>query len=114
MVDAKWNDRTRHFEARVMREKFSYSPARPIVSQEDEEASQTARSAWMARWSSRFGDSPEVWIEIPEAKVNPVLNPTGHAVLCWSVFGTELNGVYCFMPFISAFNERFALMSVIA
>ena len=33
-------------------------------------------------------------------------NPTGHAVLCWSVFNSEFNGVYCFVPFTAAFNER--------
>ena len=30
MVDAIWNDRTQHYEARVMREKFSNSLGRPI------------------------------------------------------------------------------------
>jgi hypothetical protein len=40
-----------------------------------------------------------VWIEIPDRKINAVQNPTGHAVLCWSVFNGESNGVYCFVPF---------------
>jgi hypothetical protein len=113
MVDAIWNDRTRHYEARVMREKFSNSLGRPIASREDEEAHQAAKGAWMKRWISRYGDSPDMWIEIPEARVNPVQNPTGHAVLCWSVFNSEFNGVYCFVPFTAAVNEHFEEMYVI-
>jgi hypothetical protein len=49
----------------------------------------------------------------PEAKVNPVQNPTGHAVLCWSVFNSEFNGVYCFVPFTAAFNDRFKPMNAV-
>jgi len=107
MVEARWNDRTRHYDARVAREKFANSLGRPISSREDEDAYQSARSAWMKRWISRYGDSPDVWIEVPEARVNPVQNTTGHAVLCWSVFNTELNSVYCFVSFTAAINERF-------
>ena len=114
MVDAKWDDRTRHYQARVIREKFSNSLSRPISSQEDEEASQSARSAWMRRWVSRYGDSPDAWIEVPESKVNPVQNPTGHAVLCWSLFNSEFNGVYCFVPFTAALNEHFAPINAAA
>ena len=62
---------------------------------------------WMKHWTTKFGHNPYVWIEIPEAKINPVQNPTGHAVLCWSVFNSEFNGVYCFVPFTAAINERF-------
>ena len=36
MVDAKWSEGTRHYEARVMREKFGNSLGRQILSQEDE------------------------------------------------------------------------------
>ena len=50
-------------------------------------------------WTARFGDKPEIWIEIPEAKVNHVSNPTGHAVLCWSTFYPDFNGVFCFIPY---------------
>jgi hypothetical protein len=114
MVEAIWNDRARHFEARVTREKFSNSLGRPIATEEDEEAHQAAKGAWMKRWISLFGDSPEVWIEIPEAKVNPVQNPTGRAVLCWSLFNSDSNGVYCFVPFISAFNDWFKPMNAVA
>ena len=113
MVDAKWNDRTQRYEARVMREKFSNALGRPILSQEDEDARQAAKSAWMKRWVSRYGDRTDVWIEISDAKVNPAPNPTGHAVLCWSVFNTEFNGVYCFVPYTAAFNERFEPMNAV-
>jgi hypothetical protein len=47
----------------------------------------------MKRWISRHGDSPDVWIEVPEARVNPVQNPIGHAALCWSLFNSEFNDV---------------------
>jgi hypothetical protein len=107
MVEAKWNDLTRHYEARVTREKFSNSLGRPILSNEDAEASEAARSAWINRWINKYGESPDVWVEIPDAKVNPVQNPTGQAVLCWSLFNSEFNGVYCFMPFTAASNDRF-------
>lgn len=113
MVDAIWNDRTQHYEARVVREKFSNSLGRPILSQEDEDAQQAAKSAWIKRWFSRYGDKADVWIEISDAKVNAVQNPTGHAVLCWSVFNAEFNGVYCFVPFTAAFNERFKPMNAV-
>lgn len=103
MVDARWNDQTQHYEARVTPEAFSNALRTP-VSQEDDEAYSTARSAWMNRWAANYGGRSEIWIEIPEAKVNFVQNPTGHAVLCWSLFNDESNGVYCFVPFRAAFN----------
>jgi hypothetical protein len=105
MVDARWNDQAQHYEARVARETFSDGLQRPIASQEDSEAYQTSTNIWMERWNTKYGDRPDVWIEIPEAKVNRVRNPTGHAVLCWSLFNTESNGVFCFMPFSAAANE---------
>jgi hypothetical protein len=112
MVDARWNDRTQHHEARVDRETFSDGLGRPTLSQEDNEAYEAARSAWMKHWTTKYGHNPYVWIEIPEAKINPVQNPTGHAVLCWSVFNSEFNGVYCFVPFTAAINERFEPMNM--
>jgi hypothetical protein len=75
------------------------------MSQEDNEADSAARSAWMSRWITTYGDIGNVWIEIPEAKVNPVENPTGHAVLCWSIYNSQFNGVYCFIPFLGAYNN---------
>jgi len=111
-VDARWNDRTQHHEARVDREIFSDGLGRTTLSLEDNEAYQAARSVWMKQWIARYGDSPFVWIEIPEAKINPVQNPTGHAVLCWSVFNSEFNGVYCFVPITSAINEHFEQMNM--
>jgi hypothetical protein len=113
MVEARWNDRTRHYEARVMREKFSNALGRPILSQEDDDAFQVAKSTWITRWVSKYGDIPDVWVEIPEATVNPVRNPTGHAVLCWSVSNSLNNGVYCFVPFTAAFNDLFEPMNVV-
>jgi hypothetical protein len=101
MVEARWNDGTQHFEARVTRERFSRGLQNPIANPESDEAFQTARDAWIRRWIARFGDKPDVWIEIPDHKTNPIQNPTGHAVLCWSVFNEESNGVYCFVPYNS-------------
>ncbi len=105
MVDARWDDQTQRYFAKVMREKFSNGLERPILSQEDADAYQAAKNAWMLRWAARYGDVPEVWIEIPNNKINRVQNPTGHAVLCWSVFNTEFNGIYCFVPFQAAFHD---------
>ena len=113
MVDSRWNDRTQQYEARVTRERFGRMTVRTRVSQEDNEADEAAGSAWMARWISRYGDRPDVWIEIPGAKLNTIQNPTGHAVLCWSVFNSESNGVYCFIPFTAAINEWCRLMNVL-
>jgi hypothetical protein len=58
-----------------------------------------AKLIWIRNWIARFGDSSEAWIEIPEAKVNHVPNPTGHSVLCWSTFYPDFNGVFCFIPY---------------
>ena len=102
MVEARWNDRTLHYEAMVAREAFVSVPGKPIRSQQDDEAFQVARNAWTARWSDRYGETSSVWIEVPEAKINPVHNPTGHAVLCWSLFNAEFNGVFCFIPYQAA------------
>ena len=102
MVEAKWNDRTQHYEARVTRERFSTVVRGLTWSRESEEAYQIARNHWMQQWLRRYGDNPDFWVEIPETKVNAVQNPTGHAVLCWSVFNTEFNGVFCFVPYLGA------------
>jgi hypothetical protein len=102
MVEARWIDQTQHFEARVTRENFSRRLQSPILSSEDDEAFQAANDAWIRRWIAKYGDNPDVWIEIPNSKINVVQNPTGHAVLCWSVFNSEFNGVYCFVPFTGA------------
>jgi hypothetical protein len=99
MVEARWNDWTRHYEAQVTRERFSTTAWKQILSQGTGEAYQAARSAWMRQWLSRYGANADVWIEVPEAKVSAVQNPTGHAVLCWSIFNTESNGVFCFIPY---------------
>jgi hypothetical protein len=101
MVDARWNDRAQHYEARVIRERFSETLRRPNLSQEENDAIQMAKDAWMRRWIAKFGDHPDMWIEVPDHKINSVQNPTGHPVLCWSVFNGESNGVYCFVPFIA-------------
>jgi hypothetical protein len=111
MVDSRWNERTQQYEARVTRERFGRA-VRTWVSQEDNEADEAAKSAWMQRWISKYGDRPDVWIEIPGAKLNTIENPTGHAVLCWSIFNSESNGVYCFVPFTAAINEWSGLMNV--
>ena len=99
MVEARWIDETQHFEARVTRETFGRGLQNPILSPEDNDAAQAAQNAWTLRWIAKFGDNPDVWIERPDRKINAVQNPTGHAVLCWSVFNGESNGVYCFVPF---------------
>lgn len=105
MVDHRWNDQTRRYEARVTPQAFGNTISRSSMSQADEEAVEMARNAWMQRWAAKYGDSNEAWIDIPESRVNPVANPTGHAVLCWSVFNRESNGVYCFVPFSAAYNS---------
>ena len=99
MVEARWNGRTQHYEARLTLERFSTTARKETSSRESEEAYQTASSAWMQQWLRRYGDNSDVWIEIPEARVNAVQNPTGHAVLCWSLFNVEFNGVFCFIPY---------------
>jgi hypothetical protein len=100
-VEARWNDLTQHFEARVTRERFGRGLQNPNLTPEDDEAFQAAKNTWIGRWIARFGDKPDVWIEIPDRKTNAVQNPTGHPVLCWSVFNDESNGVYCFVPYTS-------------
>ena len=114
MVEAKWNDLARHYEARVVREIFSKSLPLPISSREDNEPYEAAKGVWMERWISKFGNTPDAWIDIPEAKINRTHNPTGHAVLCWSIFNSESNGVFCFIPFSAAFNGNLDMKNAFA
>lgn len=65
-------------------------------------AYEKAKSVWVRKWIAKFGDKPEAWIEIPETRVNRVSNPTGRAVLCWSAFYPDFNGVFCFIPYQGA------------
>jgi hypothetical protein len=99
MVDSRWNSRTQHYEARVVRDVFSNALRNSSLYQDDETAFQNARRIWISKWISAHGDVPEAWIEIPEARINPTYNPTGRAVLCWSTFYPDFNGVFCFIPF---------------
>jgi hypothetical protein len=55
MVEARWNDWTRHYEAQVTRERFSTTAWKQILSQGTGEAYQAARNAWMRQWLSRYG-----------------------------------------------------------
>ena len=102
MVASRWNDQTQHYEARVIREVFSSALRNSVLYGKDLESYEKAKLVWIRNWTARFGDRPEAWIEIPEAKVSHVANPTGHAVLCWSTFYPDFNGVFCFIPFEAA------------
>jgi hypothetical protein len=105
MVESRWNDQTRHYEARVLRDVFINAPEKSPLYERDLPAFRTARQTWLSRWIVAFGDVPEAWIEIPEARVNRIDNPTGRAVLCWSTFYRDFNGVFCFIPFQATFNN---------
>jgi len=95
MVEARWNGRTQHYEARVVRDVFSNALR-------DENDVAAYSDAWIRNWITAYGDLPEIWIEIPEARINSTYNPTGRAVLCWSAFYSEFNGVLCFIPYQGA------------
>lgn len=112
MVEARWNEQTLHFEARVTREGFSNSLPAPMSSRADSEPYEAGKGVWMERWIAKFGDTPDVWVDISEAKINRTHNPTGHAVLCWSIFNNESDGVFCFVPFIAAINEHARWISI--
>ena len=105
LVDARWNDRTQHFEAKVMREEFSnalqYSP---LVSRNPDRLEKDKRE-WLGRWIANYGNVTEILIEIPETKIIRTDNPTGRAVLCWSPDYEKFDGVFCFVPYLGAFNE---------
>jgi hypothetical protein len=102
MVESRWNSQTQHYEARVARDVFSNALEKSPLYEKDLVAFQTAKQIWLSKWLAFFGDVPEAWIEIPEARINRTNNPTGRAVLCWSIFYPHFNGVFCFIPFQAA------------
>lgn len=102
MVESRWNSHTRHYEARVVREVFSNALRSSPLYETGPVAFQKAQRIWISKWIAAYGDVPATWIEIPEARINPTDNPTGHAVLCWSTFNPYFNGVFCFIPFLAA------------
>jgi len=106
MVEARWDAKTQHYEARVIRDVFSAALRHSPLYQNDDEAYQAARKIWMTNWTRNYGEAAEVWIEIPEARINRAQNPTGRSVLCWSVFSPVFNGVFCFVPFSAAVNDH--------
>lgn len=102
MVQSRWDSQTRHYEARVVRDAFSNALRKSPLYESDVAAFQKARQIWISKWIAAYGDVPEKWIAIPEAKINLTNNPTGHAVLCWSTFYPDFNGVFCFIPYQGA------------
>jgi hypothetical protein len=102
MVEARWNDQTRHYEARVVRDTFSNALRSSPLYLNDAEAFQKAQRIWISKWITSYGDVAETWIEIPAARINSTYNPTGRAVLCWSTFYPDFNGVFCFIPYHGA------------
>ena len=102
MVESRWNGRTQHYEAKVVREIFSNALRNSPLYEKDPAAFQSARQIWLSKWLTYFGDVAEAWIEIPDARINQASNPTGRAVLCWSTFYPDFNGVFCFIPFQGA------------
>ena len=105
MVASRWNDRTRHHEAEVIREVFANALQDSSRYENDKATYQAARGIWIQNWVARFGDAAVAWIEIPDERVNHVDNPTGHSVLCFSTFHSAYNGVFCFVPFEAAAND---------
>ena len=105
MVNSRWNDQTQHHEAKVIREVFSDALRSSPLYENDATAYQVAKRIWIGNWITSYGDVPEAWIEIPNARINQTSNPTGRAVLCWSTFYQHFNGVFCFIPFQAASNE---------
>jgi hypothetical protein len=102
MVQSIWNDQTRHYEARLVRDVFSDALRSSPLYDADMDAFEKARRTWLSKWITAYGDVSETWIEIPEARINLVYNPTGSAVLCWSTFNPDFNGVFCFIPYQGA------------
>ena len=102
MVKSRWNSQTQHYEARVARDVFSNALEKSPLYKKDLVAFRTAKQIWLSKWLASFGDVAEAWIEIPEARINRTNNPTGRAVLCWSTFYPDFNGVFCFIPFQAA------------
>lgn len=98
MVDSRLNPTTKQYEAKVVRERFQNALQYSILYEHDGKASEATSRVWTMSWIERFGDISEVWIEIPQERINSIDNPTGHAVLCWSVWYSDFNGVFCFVP----------------
>jgi len=111
MVEAIWNDRTRHYEARVMREKFSNALDKPIVSQEDEAAHQTAKSAWMKRWIAKYGDTPDVRSRKPRSILCKILPGTRYCAGQCPTASSTVFTVSCRSPPLSTVvpNRRMRL-----
>ena len=86
----------------MVREVFSNALRNDSLYENNTEAFSAAQRVWIDSWIRAYGDVPETWIEIPEARVNLTYNPTGHAVLCWSTFYSDFNGVFCFIPYQGA------------
>ena len=99
MVNSRWNEWTQRYEAKIVRDVFSNALRSSPLYEKDAAAFRKAQGIWISKWIISFGDVPEAWIEIPEARINPTYNPTGHAVLCWSTFYPDFNGVFCFIPY---------------
>jgi hypothetical protein len=98
MVDSRLNPATKQYEAKVVREKFQNALQHSILYEHDSKAFEDASRIWAKSWIERFGDISDVWIEIPQERTKLIDNPTGRAVLCWSVWYSEFNGVFCFVP----------------
>lgn len=104
MVESRWNTQAQHYEAKVTRDAFSNALRESPLYKDDPAGFQEAKQTWVTRWIALFGDTPEAWVKIPEARINQTDNPTGRAVLCWSTFYPDFNGVFCFIPFRAAAN----------
>ena len=102
MVDSRWNSQTLHYEAKVIRDVFSNALRNSLLYQDDMAAFRAAQRLWIDKWITAYGDVPDTWIEIPEVRINLAYNPTGRAVLCWSTFYPDFNGVFCFIPYQGA------------
>jgi hypothetical protein len=103
MVEARWNSQTQRYEARVIREVFSNALAKWRTYMRNEASDLAAtRDSWIKSWIANYGNVSETWIEIPEGRISHINNPTGRAVLCWSTFYADFNGVFCFIPFHAA------------
>src|SRR5689334_780969 len=70
MVDSRWNNQTRRYEARVVREVFSNALRNSPLYESDATAFRKAQGVWISKWIAAHGDVPDAWIEIPEARVN--------------------------------------------
>lgn len=105
MVDSRLNPATKRYEAKVVREKFQNALQHSVLYEHDSKAFEAASRDWVNSWIKRFGNISEVWIEIPQEKLNQIDNPTGRAVLCWSVWYSDFNGVFCFVPSPVAANS---------